>query len=55
MSLPITDGGKALVSFSPIAYGYPRTRVESLIACLDLIVPYVMIWATRSSPYLVVA
>ena len=39
ISLPITDGGSAFVSFSPITYGYPRTRVESLSACFDLIVP----------------
>lgn len=51
MSLPMIAGGMALVSFSPIANGKPRRREESLSACLALMVPYVTIWATRSSPY----
>ncbi len=54
-SLPITGGGIALVIRSPTANGKPRTRAESLTACLALIVPYVMICATRSSPYFSVA
>ena len=47
----MTGGGIALVSFSPIANGKPSTRDASLRACLALIVPYVTIWQTRSSPY----
>ena len=39
MSLPITAGGIALVSFSPIANGKPSTREASLSACLALMVP----------------
>ncbi len=52
MSLPMTAGGIAFVSFSPMPKGKPSTRLESLSACLALIVPYVTICATRSSPYL---
>ena len=51
MSLPMTGGGIALVSFSPTEYGMPSTLEESFSACLALMVPYVTIWATRSSPY----
>ena len=51
MSLPITAGGNALVIRSPSAYGKPSTRAESLTAALALMVPYVMIWATWSSPH----
>ncbi|MNW63156.1 hypothetical protein D3C74_413350 [compost metagenome] len=51
MSLPMIAGGIALVSFSPMANGNPRRREESLSACLALMVPYVTICATRSSPY----
>ncbi len=39
MSLPITPGGMALVSFSPIENGWPITREASLRACLALMVP----------------
>ena len=39
MSLPMIAGGIALVSFSPIANGWPMTRAASLTACLALIVP----------------
>ena len=39
MSLPITAGGIAFVSFSPIENGKPSTRPESLSACFALIVP----------------
>jgi len=37
--LPMTSGGIALVSFSPMAKGWPMTREASLTACLALIVP----------------
>ena len=39
MSLPMTGGGNAFVSFSPTENGIPSTRVLSFIACLALIVP----------------
>ncbi|MDF2573471.1 MAG: hypothetical protein K0S05_383 [Agromyces sp.] len=52
MSLPMIAGGIALVSFSPMPNGKPSTRDESFSACFALMVPYVTIWATRSSPYL---
>jgi hypothetical protein len=55
MSLPITAGGIALVIRSPSANGNPSTRAASLIAAFALIVPYVTICATRSSPYRSVA
>ncbi len=52
MSLAISAGGSAFVSRSPSEKGLPSTRAESLSACFVLIVPYVTIIATRSSPYL---
>ena len=39
MSLPMTGGGIALVSLSPMPKGKPSTREESFSACLALIVP----------------
>ncbi len=39
MSLPMTAGGIALVSFSPIANGNPSTREPSLSACFALMDP----------------
>jgi hypothetical protein len=39
IDLPMTSAGIALVSFSPIAKGWPMTRAASLTACLALIVP----------------
>ena len=52
MSLAITAGGSALVRDSPIEKGWSITRAESFRACLVLMVPYVTIMVTRSSPYL---
>ena len=51
ISLPSTMPGMSLVSFSPAAYGIPKTLAESLRACFALMVPKVTICATRSSPY----
>ena len=39
MSLPMTLGGIAFVSFSPMPKGKPSTREESLSACFALMVP----------------
>jgi hypothetical protein len=50
-SRPMMSGGYIFVRRSPSAYGKPSTRAASLIACFPLIVPYVTIWATWSSPY----
>ena len=43
ISFPMIAGGSAFVNLSPIENGYPSTRAASLMACLDFMVPKVII------------